>query len=61
MPQDDEVKARMVKALQLARDCLAGANLLTGPGVLGRTPGQANHDAMPIAILAAELYKHIEP
>jgi hypothetical protein len=61
MPQDDEVKARMSKALQLARDCLASAHLLSGPGPLGRRPGEANPDALPIAVLAAELYKHVEP
>jgi hypothetical protein len=60
MPQDDEVKARMAKALRLAQECLSSESLLSGTYGTSRssTPGS---DARPIAILAAELYKHVEP
>lgn len=58
MAQDDELKARMVKALQLARECLGDAHLL-GP-IMGRPVGQGESAILPTAILAAELFKHIE-
>jgi hypothetical protein len=63
MPQDDEVKARMSKALDLARACLANAYLVSPQPLrplTGTPPGQGDPEAVPIAILAAELYKHVE-
>jgi hypothetical protein len=48
--------------LQLARDCLANAHLVNpaGGSMGGRSIDQPHPDAVPIAILAAELYKHVE-
>jgi hypothetical protein len=56
MAQDHDVKARMVKALQLAQECLREVNLLAG---IGTSPSQGHPNALPVAILAVELYRHM--
>jgi hypothetical protein len=58
MAQDHDVKARMVKALQLAQECLREVNLLAG---IGTSPSQGHPNALPVAILAVELYRHMQP
>ena len=57
MAQDHDIKATMVKALQLAQECLRDVNLLAG---IGTSPSQGNPNAVPAAILAVELYRHIQ-
>jgi hypothetical protein len=62
MAHDEELKAKMAKALEIAKDCLKSAGLLTAPGIgisAKPSPGEPNPDALPIAILTAELFKHI--
>jgi hypothetical protein len=56
--QEDALKTRMVRALRIAHDSLTEAHLTT-PVMAARQPGQPNPDALPIAILAAELFKHV--
>jgi hypothetical protein len=56
MTQDHDIKANMVKALQLAQECLRDVNLLAG---IGTSPSQGHPDALPVAILAVELYRHM--
>jgi len=58
MAQDHDVKANMVKALRLAQECLRDVNLLAG---IGTSPSQGHPDALPVAILAVELYRHMQP
>jgi hypothetical protein len=58
MAQDQDVKATMVKALQLAQECLREVNLLAG---IGTSPSQGHPNALPVAILAVELYRHMQP
>ncbi len=58
MAQDHDVKANMVKALQLAQECLREVNLLAG---IGTSPSQGHPNALPVAILAVELYRHMQP
>jgi hypothetical protein len=57
MAQDHDVKAKMVEALRLAQECLRDVNLLAG---IGTSPSQGNPDALPVAILAVELYRHMQ-
>ena len=57
MAQDNDVKATMVKALQLAQECLREAHLFAG---IGTSPSQGNPNAVPAAILAVELYRHMQ-
>jgi hypothetical protein len=58
--QFQEAKTRMITALQLAKEYLSAVHLLT-PGIGARPTDQPDPNALPIAILAAELYKDVQP
>ncbi len=65
MAQDHEIKARMVKALQLAKECIEEAGMSpTGMSPTGMSPtyplNQPDPSLTPATILAVEIFKHLE-
>jgi hypothetical protein len=56
MAQDDEVKARMVRALRLASECMIQSEMHLG----GYPAGQPDPSLTATAILAVEIFKHLE-
>ncbi len=58
MAQDEDLKAHMVKALEMATDCLVQAKLRAG-GITAAHVG-GDPDTTAIALLAVEIFKHMD-
>ncbi len=58
MARNEELQTHMVKALQLATDCLVQAKLRAGGMPIPHVGGDS--DITAIAILAVEIFKHMD-
>lgn len=56
MAQDDEVKTLMVKALRMAKECMIDAGMNLAYPTSGVDPALT-----PMAILAVEIFRQLEP
>jgi hypothetical protein len=56
---NEYILERMIKALEMARSALSQVNLSSSGQ--SRKADQPNPDALPIAILAAARFAHVEP